>query len=282
MNPVDPNEATSAARIPSASSRSNRRRRRNVEPGRPDVGATATRAATSASASGTSRSRRPDDTRVRIGSARHLPTGEGRRSTPASRQPPLGRRAGGRRARRRCLRGRRRAPRRRVARRHDPRLRAPEHRHVRRAAARPTRRPASAAGQFLSKFPGFADQAALEGKLDEVLDQLVKGASKGDDRIRPTSSHGSRVSSAVALGPLPAASKITSDRRRSTSAPLPSVDQGSRWRAGVVRRGLQDGRRDDVDGDLQRRHGDPVRARRSTTGTRRPSRSSTARSGRRR
>ena len=31
-----------------------------------------------------------------------------------------------------------------------------------------------AVGEFLSKFPGFADQAALESKLDEVLDDLVK------------------------------------------------------------------------------------------------------------
>ena len=28
-------------------------------------------------------------------------------------------------------------------------------------------------GEFLSKFPGFADQAALETKLDEVLDRLL-------------------------------------------------------------------------------------------------------------
>jgi hypothetical protein len=34
-------------------------------------------------------------------------------------------------------------------------------------------------GQFLSKFPGFADQAALEGKLDEVLDRLTTDASDG-------------------------------------------------------------------------------------------------------
>ena len=31
-----------------------------------------------------------------------------------------------------------------------------------------------AVGEFLTKFPGFADQAALETKLDEVLDDLVK------------------------------------------------------------------------------------------------------------
>ena len=33
--------------------------------------------------------------------------------------------------------------------------------------------------EFLSKFPGFADQAALDTKLDEVLDRLV---SEGDRR----------------------------------------------------------------------------------------------------
>jgi hypothetical protein len=34
-------------------------------------------------------------------------------------------------------------------------------------------------GQFLSKFPGFADQAALETKLDEVLDRLTSESSAG-------------------------------------------------------------------------------------------------------
>ena len=36
----------------------------------------------------------------------------------------------------------------------------------------------AAAGEFLSKFPGFADQAALDSKLDEMLDQLVKDATE--------------------------------------------------------------------------------------------------------
>lgn len=35
-------------------------------------------------------------------------------------------------------------------------------------------------GEFLSKFPGFADQAALETKVDEVLDRLVGDASGGE------------------------------------------------------------------------------------------------------
>lgn len=34
-------------------------------------------------------------------------------------------------------------------------------------------------GEFLSKFPGFADQAALETKLDEVLDRLVSEGTEG-------------------------------------------------------------------------------------------------------
>ena len=35
-------------------------------------------------------------------------------------------------------------------------------------------------GEFLSKFPGFADQAALDTKLDEVLDRLVSGGTDGE------------------------------------------------------------------------------------------------------
>ena len=34
-------------------------------------------------------------------------------------------------------------------------------------------------GEFLSKFPGFADQAALDSKLDEVLDRLVSEGTDG-------------------------------------------------------------------------------------------------------
>lgn len=37
-----------------------------------------------------------------------------------------------------------------------------------------------AVGSFLSKFPGFADQSAIETKVDEVLDRLVGGATSGD------------------------------------------------------------------------------------------------------
>ena len=37
-----------------------------------------------------------------------------------------------------------------------------------------------AVGEFLAKFPGFADQAALDTKLDEVLDRLVSEATDGE------------------------------------------------------------------------------------------------------
>ena len=37
-----------------------------------------------------------------------------------------------------------------------------------------------AVGEFLSKFPGFADQAALDSMLDETLDQLIKDATNDE------------------------------------------------------------------------------------------------------
>jgi hypothetical protein len=33
-------------------------------------------------------------------------------------------------------------------------------------------------GEFLSKFPGFADQSTLDAKLDEAFDRIVRGATK--------------------------------------------------------------------------------------------------------
>jgi Protein of unknown function (DUF3352) len=37
-----------------------------------------------------------------------------------------------------------------------------------------------AVGSFLQKFPGFADQASLDSKLDEALDDLIRSATDGD------------------------------------------------------------------------------------------------------
>jgi len=38
----------------------------------------------------------------------------------------------------------------------------------------------AALGSFLSKFPGFADQSAIDTKIDEILDRVVGGATDGD------------------------------------------------------------------------------------------------------
>src|SRR5260221_9965068 len=37
-----------------------------------------------------------------------------------------------------------------------------------------------ALASFLSRFPGFADQTAIEGKLNEIMDRLVSGITNGD------------------------------------------------------------------------------------------------------
>jgi hypothetical protein len=66
-----------------------------------------------------------------------------------------------------------------------------------------------AVGQFLSKFPGFADQAALEGKLDEVLDQLVDDATTGEQSYTANIKPWFSGELGVAVGPLPEASKLT-------------------------------------------------------------------------
>jgi hypothetical protein len=68
-----------------------------------------------------------------------------------------------------------------------------------------------AVGAFLSKFPGFADQAALEGKLDEVLDQLVDQATNGEQSYTADIKPWFSGELGFALGPLPEASTIVAD-----------------------------------------------------------------------
>jgi hypothetical protein len=58
--------------------------------------------------------------------------------------------------------------------------------------------------QFLSKFPGFADQAALDNKLDEVLDRLVGEGSKGKQTFTKDIKPWFDGQLAFAVGPLPA------------------------------------------------------------------------------
>ena len=43
-----------------------------------------------------------------------------------------------------------------------------------------------ALASFLSKFPGFADQAAIEGKLNEVMDRFVGGVTNGGQQTYST------------------------------------------------------------------------------------------------
>ena len=65
-------------------------------------------------------------------------------------------------------------------------------------------------GEFLSKFPGFADQTALDTKLDEVLDQLVADASKDKQTFTKDIKPWFDGELAFSVGPLPDPSSITS------------------------------------------------------------------------
>jgi len=58
-------------------------------------------------------------------------------------------------------------------------------------------------GQFLAKFPGFADQAALETKLDEVLDRLVSEGSQGKQTYTTDVKPWFDGQLGFALGPIP-------------------------------------------------------------------------------
>ena len=58
--------------------------------------------------------------------------------------------------------------------------------------------------QFLSKFPGFADQAALDSKLDEVLDRLIGDGTKGKQTFTKDIKPWFDGQLAFAVGPLPA------------------------------------------------------------------------------
>jgi hypothetical protein len=58
-------------------------------------------------------------------------------------------------------------------------------------------------GEFLSKFPGFADQAALETKLDEILDRLVSEGSNGKQTYTKDVKPWFSGQMGFALGPIP-------------------------------------------------------------------------------
>jgi hypothetical protein len=59
-------------------------------------------------------------------------------------------------------------------------------------------------GEFLAKFPGFADQAALDTKLDEVLDRLLSDATEGEQTFSRDVKPWFDGELAFSMGPLPA------------------------------------------------------------------------------
>ena len=58
-------------------------------------------------------------------------------------------------------------------------------------------------GEFLAKFPGFADQAALDTKLDEVLDRLLSDATDGEQTFSRDVKPWFDGELAFSMGPLP-------------------------------------------------------------------------------
>jgi hypothetical protein len=58
-------------------------------------------------------------------------------------------------------------------------------------------------GEFLSKFPGFADQAALDSKLDEVLDRLLTQGTDGKQTYTRDIKPWFDGELAFSVGPLP-------------------------------------------------------------------------------
>ena len=107
--------------------------------------------------------------------------------------------------------------------------------------------------EFLSHFPGFDDQAAIDTKLDETLDQFLTSATDGDQSytadIEPW--FDGEVGFVASDLPNPGATvrpRIARHRQR-RRAP---VGQGRRARAGVVRRRGE--RREPDDRGLRGRH----------------------------
>jgi Protein of unknown function (DUF3352). len=61
----------------------------------------------------------------------------------------------------------------------------------------------TALASFLSKFPGFADQAAIEGKLNEVMDRFIGGVTNGDQTFSTDIKPWFDGELAFSVGPLP-------------------------------------------------------------------------------
>lgn len=63
-------------------------------------------------------------------------------------------------------------------------------------------------GEFLAKFPGFADQAALETKLDEVLDRFFSETTQGKQTFTRDIKPWFDGELGFAMGPLPSGSAL--------------------------------------------------------------------------
>ncbi|MEA2630361.1 MAG: hypothetical protein QOE66_580 [Chloroflexota bacterium] len=66
-----------------------------------------------------------------------------------------------------------------------------------------------AVGEFLSKFPGFADQAALDTKLDQVLDDLVSRATNQGETYTKDIKPWFDGQIGFSVGPLPPVSSLS-------------------------------------------------------------------------
>ncbi|MEP6638193.1 MAG: DUF3352 domain-containing protein [Chloroflexota bacterium] len=75
-----------------------------------------------------------------------------------------------------------------------------------------------AIGEFLQKFPGFADQASLETKLDEVLDDLVRNATDGGQTYTANIKPWFDGELAFSLGTLPRADSIVNNEATAMSS----------------------------------------------------------------
>ena len=90
-------------------------------------------------------------------------------------------------------------------------------------------------GQFLSAFPGFADQASLDAKLDEAYDKIVSGASTGSQdyvtKIKPW--FGGQVAIAMPTVPVVSAAGAVPRARVAMIASVTDAAGASAWLATI-------------------------------------------------
>ena len=91
-------------------------------------------------------------------------------------------------------------------------------------------------GEFLAKFPGFADQAALETKLDEVLDRLFSETTEGQQSFTRDIKPWFDGELGFSMGPLPSGSALEQPEQVAAAEPVPGPrlrqGRGSRPRRG--------------------------------------------------